>query len=148
MKANTATLLLICTMLMSILMLNPEKSLAETENDLQDYSEGQKVKGLNSIEQEMDNVETYANWKKVFFKGTLVGWFVDGAIEYVTGTAPSDWVVMGLQRIEDDVISYLKTPLYSQAMVNSQGKVSADCVVYPCPIFPYSEKEDEESIIE
>lgn len=73
--------------------------------------------------------------KSIFFRGTIVGWFIDGAIKYVTGKAPSEFVTWGLKTIERKIVSYLSTPLYVSAYVYPGGYVEGrTCTVYPCPI--------------
>lgn len=41
----------------------------------------------------------------IFFGGMLVGWAVDGTIEYVTGKPPSAWVSVGLKQIERYILN-------------------------------------------
>jgi hypothetical protein len=127
-------------------------TVGATENTNSDFSEeqqSQEIQISSSIEYQLDNVQPNAtNWKDVIFKGTPVAWFIDGTIQYFTGSAPSEWVSMGLQPIEDAIVGYLSTPLYSQAIVDAQGRVSArECVTYPCPIDPHSEDDEDEEFI-
>lgn len=135
MKKNLKFLPLICIMLVSLFVLNPVNSLAQTNNTFPNEKEFEELDdSMSSIEQDNEGIEPHNNFKKVFFSGMLVGWYINGGIDYLTGKAPAAWVSWGLKNIENKIIGYLNTPLYSQAMVNSAGVVTAKCVVYPCPI--------------
>ena len=103
--------------------------------------------GLEPNPENPENPEEDSNSasKAVFFGGMVIAWFVDGAIDYISGSAPSEWVSWGLNEIEETVVGYLSTPLYSSAVVKSGGVVEPnDCTSFPCPITAEDPEKEEE----
>ncbi|MFA9556356.1 hypothetical protein ACERII_03475 [Evansella sp. AB-rgal1] len=80
----------------------------------------------------------------IWFRDAIVGWLVDSGIEYITGRAPTDWFILGYDRIVTNIMSIGRTwtkPIY----VTTTGNVVTSCPPeYTCPIAPWeTEPEDE-----
>lgn len=63
----------------------------------------------------------------IFFGGIVVGWVIDGTIKYATGHAPSEWVSIGLGKVE----SYIK----SQAAAGVTN-ITVNTSAFSCPGVP------------
>lgn len=67
----------------------------------------------------------------IYFWNTVVAYITDGVITYVTGKAPTEWVVLGITKIENKIRSLSKNTI--QVIVSRDGSVSG-CMKFPCPI--------------
>lgn len=71
----------------------------------------------------------------IFLAGAAVGWILDGVIEYSTGRAPSEWIAVGLNTVENRIRSTVASGngRLNYVNVSRNGQVSG-CIEYPCHI--------------
>ena len=75
----------------------------------------------------------------IIFGTYVVGWVIDGVITYSTGHAPSEWVRLGLNKIENDIKNLNYTVSVSgthsgnyQIHITYSGRAYLKCIKYPC----------------
>ena len=78
----------------------------------------------------------------VFFGGMLMGYLVDGVIQYTTGRSAADWVSYGLGSLmESKIINYGRNLSGGSIVVSSTGSLSS-CASFPCPIMHNNPSEE------
>lgn len=71
----------------------------------------------------------------IFFGGVVVGYVVDGAIQYSTGNSAADWVEEGFQNTEDYILSVSSGMTSGSVTVSDTGQVtSCPHNSGPCPL--------------
>lgn len=80
-----------------------------------------------------DLVQPNAGAVTIFVAGIVVGYVVDGVIQYATGYSAAYWVSLGLSNMETKIKNYVKSNNPVQLHVSKDGTLRG-CVTFPCAI--------------
>lgn len=80
-----------------------------------------------------DLVQPNASAVGIFVAGVLVGYVVDGVIQYATGYSAAYWISLGLSNMETKIKNYVKSYKPVQLHVSRDGTLKG-CVTFPCAI--------------
>lgn len=139
---SKSILLLILTIFTAFVAPVTQAVQAYSNND--EYIKFSDTEYVEAIEySEVISVEDYTtqSTKKIpiTFKDLLIGWLIDGTIEYITGRAPSEWVSWGLGTIESRIRAAGRNQIPS-IYVSRDGTVSG-CFTFPCMLSVGTEEQ-------
>ena len=79
----------------------------------------------------------------IFFGGMLMGYVVDGVIQYTTGRSAADWVQYGLGILmEQRIVAYASNVSSGSVIVVSNTGSLSSCVSFPCNIMSSNPSEE------
>lgn len=132
---NKSVLLLIVTLFTTFVF--PATQVVQAYDNDDEYVNIEETEYIEYIDIEYDELALYDDKPiqttatvGISFKGVLVGWLIDGAIEYISGSAPSEWVAMGLTTIENRIRAAGRNN-FPSIHVSVNGTVGG-CITFPC----------------
>lgn len=130
---SKSILLLIVTVFTAFVA--PVTQVVQAYNNDDEYVRFDETEYAESIEYgEVISIDDYTTQSTgripITFKGLIVGWLIDGIIEYVTGRAPSEWISRGLSTIESKIRA-AGNRSFRNIYVSVNGSVSG-CIKFPC----------------
>lgn len=140
-KSNSI-LLLILTIFTAFVA--PVTQVVQAHNNNGEYVKFDETEYIEFIEYgEVISVEDYTTQStkriSITFKDLIIGWLIDGTIEYVTGRAPSEWISWGLSTIESRIRAAGRNQIPS-IYVSRDGTVNG-CFTFPCMLSVGTEEQ-------